>query len=236
MHAPQTGHLLASERVLGYLQTYNKGRVIYDTSYLDHDLVIPEEEHSWKEFYPDAEEIIMEKAPPPKGKKVRITVYVDADHAHDQVTRRLVTGILLLLNNTPVRYISKRQKTVESSTYGSELVAARLATELVMETRCMLRDLGVPIDGPTVMFGDNMSVVLNTSVPSSMLKKKHNSIAYHIVREAIAAGYLRFRHINSQSNIADVLTKPLGAKVFHQLIGNYLFRKPKTLLEATKKE
>ena len=114
-------------------------------------------------------------------------------------------------------------------------MASRVATELIIEVRCMLRDLGVPIDGPTVMFGDDMSVVLNTTVPSSILKKKHNSIAYHIVREAIAAGFLKFRHIESENNIADILTKPLGAKAFHQLIGDYLFRKPKTLLEATNK-
>ena len=190
MQAPRSGHMAAAERILGYLKTYNKGRIIYDTLYIQHDMFIPGEEHlNWKEFYPDAEEQILPDAPLAKGKKVRITVYVDADHAHDQVTRRLVTGIVLFLNNTPIRYISKRQKTVESSTYGSELVASRIATELIIEVRCMLRDLGVPIDGPTIMFGDNMSVVLNTTVPSSILKKKHNSIAYHIVREAIAAGF-----------------------------------------------
>ena len=190
------------------------------------------DEHKWTEFYHDAEEKLVPNAPEPKGKKVRVTVYVDVDHAHDQVTRRSVTGIILFLNNTPVRYISKRQKTVESSTYGSELVAARIATELIIEVRCMLRDLGVPIDGPTQMFGDNLSVVLNTTVPSSVLKKKHNSIAYHMVREAIAAGYIRFNHIDSDQNIADVLTKPLGKQLFHKLVGPYLFRKPQTLINA----
>ena len=44
-----------------------------------------------------------------------MTVYVDADHAHDLVTRRSITGILVMLNNTPVRWVSKRQKTVETS-------------------------------------------------------------------------------------------------------------------------
>ena len=108
-----------------------------------------------------------------KERKVRHTVYVDADHAHDQVTRRSTTGILVLLNNTPIRWISKRQKTVESSTYGSELVAAQIATELILELRYTLRMLGVPLDGPALMLGDNMSVVLNTTVPSSVLRKKH---------------------------------------------------------------
>ena len=67
--------------------------------------------------------------PDPQGKSVRITVYLDADHAHDVVTRRSVTGIFILLNNTPIKWVCKRQRTVETSTYGSELVAARVATE-----------------------------------------------------------------------------------------------------------
>ena len=60
-----------------------------------------------------------------KGPKVRITVYVDAYHAHDLVTRRSITGILLMFNNTPITWVSKHQKTVEISTYGSKLVASR---------------------------------------------------------------------------------------------------------------
>jgi hypothetical protein len=81
---------------------------------------------------------------------------------------------------------------VETSTYGSELLASRDATELILEIRYMPRSLGVALDGPALMLGDNMSVVLNTTVPSSVLKKKHSAIAYHRVREAIVARIMRF--------------------------------------------
>jgi hypothetical protein len=108
-----------------------------------------------------------------------MTVYVDADHGHDLVTRRSITGIHVMLSNTHIRWISNRQKTVETSNYGSELVTSRTAKELILEIRYMLRSLGVALDGPALMLGDNMSVVLNTTVPSSVLKKKHNAIAYH---------------------------------------------------------
>jgi hypothetical protein len=94
-------------------------------------------------FYPDTGEEIPKDLPPEKGPRVRMVVYVDADHAHDLVLRRSITGILVMLNNTPIIWISKRQKTVETSTYGSELVASRIATELIVEIRCMLRSLGV---------------------------------------------------------------------------------------------
>ena len=115
------------------------------------------------------EEEIPNYLPSQKGPKFRMTVYVDEYHAQDLVTRRSITGILVMLSNTPVRWVSKRQKTVETSTDGSELVASRIATELILEVRYMLQLLGVSLDGPALMLGDNMSVVLNTSVPSSIL-------------------------------------------------------------------
>jgi hypothetical protein len=114
-----------------------------------------------------------------------------------------------VLNNTPVRWVSKRQKTVETSTYGSELLTSRKATELILKIRFMLWSLGVTLDEPTLMLGDNMSVVENTSVLSSFLKKKHNTIAYHQVEEAIAAKVMRFAYVRSEENVSDVLTKPL---------------------------
>ena len=63
--------------------------------------------------------------------------------------------------------------------------------------------LGVPMDGPALMLGDNMSVILNTTVPSSQLHKKHIAIAYHRVREAIAVKIIHFAKIDSKDNYAD---------------------------------
>jgi hypothetical protein len=150
------------------------------------------------------------------------------DHAHDLVTRRSITGILFMLNNIPIRWISKRQKTVEISTYGSELVAPRIATELIIEIRYMLRSLGVTLDGTALILGDNMSVVLNTIVPPSVLKKKHTAIAYHCVREAIAEKVMRFAYIKSEENVSDVLIKALSNEKFHYLIKSWLFCAPDT--------
>jgi hypothetical protein len=199
--SPREGHLKAVKRILAYLKTFPKGKLIIDTAYPDH-FIYPVEDHTdWMEFYPGAEEEIPNDLPASKGLKVRMTVYVDADHAHDLVTRRSITGILVMLNNTPVRWVSKRQKTAETSTYGSELVSSRIATELILEVRYMLRSLGVVLDRPTLMLGDDMSVVLNTSVPSIVLKKKHNAIAYYRVREAIAAKVMRFAYIKSEENV-----------------------------------
>jgi hypothetical protein len=225
--SPREGHLEAMKRVFGYLKKFPKGKLVVDSSYRDNSKFDSKDYDRWKEFYPDASEDLPDNMPKPYGKKVRITCYVDADHAHDTVTRRLVTAILLFVNNTPIRWYSKRQKTVKTSMYGSQLVAAQIATDTIIKIQYILRMLGVPIDGPALLLGDNSSVVLNTSVPSSVLKKKHHACGYHRVREAIAGGILKFVHIPGTTNYADVLSKPLSNEAFHNLVKPLLFRVPK---------
>ena len=66
------------------------------------------------------------------------------------------------------------------------------------------------MEGPTILLGDNNSVVLNVSLPSSTLKKKHNLVAFHRIREAVAAQVITFWYIATALNLADLLTKILG--------------------------
>jgi hypothetical protein len=85
-------------------------------------------------------------------------VYFDVDHAHDLVTRICITGILVMLNNAPIRWISKCKKTLDNLTYGSDFAASRIDSELILEVRYMLRLFGVLLNGPALMLSDNMSV------------------------------------------------------------------------------
>ena len=118
---------------------------------------------------------------------------------------------------------------VESSTYGSELVASRIAVEMLIELRYQLAMLGFKVIDTSLMVGDNMAVILSTTVPSSSIKKKHQSCNYHKVRESIAVKFVRFQHIKSEDNMADLLTKPLPRALFDKLTAQYLFRRPKTV-------
>ena len=77
--------------------------------------------------------------------------------------------------------------------------------------RYKLRMLGVPIDGPANVYCDNEAVYKNTSMPESVLKKKHHSIAYHRCREAVAAGTMRIAKQGTEKNLADLFTKVLTA-------------------------
>lgn len=222
--APREGHLKAMFRIFGYLKHYRKWRTIVDPTPPVRSHKNEEDGKNWTDLYPEAEEEIPPNMPEPKGKTVSLTLYKDADGGSDLVTRKSITGILGLANSFPVKSYSKRQATVETSTYGSELVAARIAVDLLVELRYKLRMLGAPIETPSVMYGDNMSVVLSTTFPSSTLKKKHLAIAWHRVREAVAAGIVTFVYVPSVENISDCLTKSLSPMVYSKLVKPFFTR------------
>jgi len=99
----------------------------------------------------------------------------------------------------------------------------RQAIDMIEGLRYKLRMMGVPIDGPTQIFCDNDAVVKSTTRPESTLKKKHNAINYHRIREAQAAGYINISWIESGQNIADVLTKVLVGDKRRELIRRILY-------------
>jgi hypothetical protein len=82
---------------------------------------------------------------------------------------------------------------------------------MIVALKYKLRMFGVPIKGPAYVMRDNNGVVKNTSIPQSMLAKKHNAINYHSVREAVAAGILRVGKEDGFTNVADLFTKVLPA-------------------------
>lgn len=227
---PRVGHLQQVLNIFFYLKHNNKcwlplDPTRFDINYIPRnskDLPPLERARAMKELYPDATETLPHNMPEARGETVDINVFVDADHAGNQVTRRSHTGIIIMINMSPIIWFSKRQNTVETSTFGSEFIALKIATELTESLRYKLRMFGVPISGPARVFCDNESVVNSSSFPDSRLKKKHCSVAYHKVRECIAAGTLLIYYEQSSSNLADLLTKLLPANKREPLVTSLL--------------
>ena len=130
--------------------------------------------------------------------------------------------MIIMLNDAPIQVFCKRQNTVESSTFGSELVAMRIARDMISALRIKLKWLGVPLLGPANVFCDNEAVCKNTSRPESTLTKKHNAINFHICREAVAAGIMRVSKEDTGTNIADAFTKLLPYSRKMELLGRVL--------------
>ena len=118
------------------------------------------------------------------------------------------------MNMSPIAWMSKKQATIETSVFGAEFVAMKVGMEAARGLRYKLRMMGIPIEGPTLILGDNMSLIHNTQRPESTLRKKSNAICYHAVRESVAMGESVTAHIRSEDNIADLATKiiPGGQK------------------------
>jgi Reverse transcriptase (RNA-dependent DNA polymerase) len=206
---PRVGHLEALYLIVHYLKKNPFKRIVFDPRTVPVDENIFNDVADWTEFYGNVVEENPPGMPEPLGNPVTITCFVDANHATNQVTRRSHTGVMIFLNRAPTLSYSKRQNTCESSTYGSELVAMRIARDLISALRIKLKSFGIPIQGPANTYGDNGAVVKNTSIPESTLNKKHNSINYHIVRESVAARMMRIGKEDTETNIADAFTKLL---------------------------
>ena len=196
--APRQGHLDRVKRIHGYLSRFRGAAIRIRTDMPDYS-DLQEYIYDWQDTcYKGAKEPIPDNAPKPLGKPVRTTSFVDANLYHDLVNGRSVTGILHMVNQTPIDWFSKLQATVETATYGSEFVATRQCVEQIIDLRLTLRYLGVPIEGSSYLFGDNKSVVDSSTMPHGKLHKRHHALSFHKTREAVAAGIVRYHHVRSE--------------------------------------
>ena len=206
---PREGHLEAVYHIFAHLRDRHNARMCFDPTYPKIDMN-DFKECDWKTFYGDAKEAVPPGAPEARGKEVDLRLYVDSDHAGEQLTRRSRTGFFIFLNMAPVIWFSKRQPTVETSVFGAEFVAMKNGMETLRGLRYKLRMMGVQLSGPSFAYGDNMSVIHNTQRPESMLRKKSNSICYHAIRESVAMGEMLTGHVSTHHNPADIATKVLA--------------------------
>ena len=227
--SPRRGHLDRAKRIYGYLAKMRHAALRVRTDEPDYS-DIPDFQYDWsKSVYGELTEIKPSDAPEPLGNHVTLTHYVDANLMHDVTTGKSVTGILHLINKTPLDWYSKKQPTVETATYGSEFVAARICVEQIIDLRTTLRYLGVPIRDKSFMFGDNKSVVDSSMQVHAKLHKRHTMLSFHRVRECVASGMVGFYFLSGDSNPADILSKHWGYSNIWNRLKPLLFWKGDTM-------
>ena len=180
---PRKGHLDQVLHIFTYLHKYHNTELVYDPS----DPVVEHDVFEWRDWTSSefgtvqGKEEIPSNMPELRGQGFIMRVKVDADHALDTITRHSRTGFLVYLNCAPIYWWSKKQNSVESLSFGSKFIAMKQCCEYVCGLRYKLRMMGISCDDPTFIYGDNQSVLANTTVPDSTLRKKSQSIAYHFV-------------------------------------------------------
>lgn len=221
---PRRNHLEQAIHIFAYLKRKPKTTLYFDQGLPRLDPTsFPANHNEFKDMYRDAEEQMPSRMPMPRGRSVTTTAFVDASHAANKVTRRSHSGFIIFVNRAPIIWYSKRQATVESSTFSAEFIAMKACVEAVQALRFKLRMFGVAVDEPTKILCDNESVVKNSTHLESSLNKKHNSIAYHYVRWCVAATVITIGWVNTHENIADAMTKRLPVATRDYLFGNWTY-------------
>ena len=213
-------------KILGYLKKYPKRGYIISSKSPVVNLVKPENKKivDFGLQYSYFEEDIDPEFPDSFTKELPVTIFCDSDHGHDKVTGRSITGIIVLVGSTPVLWESKRQSSVQLSTYGAEFVALKRAITIAEDMRYTLRSMGVEVKNPTVVFEDNQSVCISSTNPGTTLNHKNVALAYHYVREHQANKVVEIVKIPGVDNYADAFTKGLNSTIhgdhIHNLMSN----------------
>ena len=209
MALPREGHLKIVFQMFSFLKSKHNGVMVFDPTESDIDQTqFPTEDWSATPYGPCKEDI-PSNAPAPRGIGFTMRDFVDSDHTGDLVTRRSRTGFIVFLNIAPIFVYSKKQGICETSSFRSEFIKMKSCCEYLRGLRYKLRMMGIPVEHSAYVFGDNKSVLSNSSKPHSVLKKKSSSIAYHFVREGVAKNEWRTTYLNTHLNPSDMCTKSL---------------------------
>jgi hypothetical protein len=147
-----------------------------------------------------------------------LTAYSDSDYAGDLEDRKSTSGYVIKLNNCPIYWVSKKQKTVAKSTCEAEIIAL---ADLVKELQWIINFLvelkifkSVHLKQPAIIYCDNKSTVAIAKQDMASTKTKHIAVNYYFIKQALDDGLVQYESIKSEDNLADIFTKPLGRTKF----------------------
>jgi hypothetical protein len=149
------------------------------------------------------------------GHAAPASVWSDADYAGCEETRKSRTGFVLYMFGAPILWASKKQPCVVMSTRAAEYIASSMAADEAIFLGKLLLDLGLCM-GPIDLFCDNRAAVACARNPIKNLKVKYLEVHWHFIREQVEKGELNIQWIQTEDQIADILTKPLARSIFEK--------------------
>jgi len=142
----------------------------------------------------------------------RITLYSDTDWAGCKVNRRSHMGNLAFVDGNLVDWFCRKQRVVTLSSMEAEYIGYCSSTRTGMHIYQLLKPFTKQELTPIPIYGDNAAAEIFASKQTINEKTKHIEIAYHYVREKIAAGVFVIVHIQTTYNLADLFTKALTSE------------------------
>lgn len=152
----------------------------------------------------------------PRSNVFDLKGFSDSDFAGDLVNRKSTSGTLQFLGSRPVSWSSKKQNSVALSTAEAEYVAAAACGSQLLWIRQQLRDFGI-YDDCVPSFCDNTSAINISKDPVHHSRVKHIEIRHHFLKDNVEKGYLDVKFLETEDQLADILTKPLSKDRFDRL-------------------
>lgn len=143
--------------------------------------------------------------------------YVDSDWAGNITDRKSVSGYVFKVYSSTVSWATRKQTSVALSSAEAEYMALSVAVTEAIWLRRLLVDLGVNMNGATVLHEDNQACIKVAEEDKVMKRLKHVDVRYHFVRDEIQKRVIRLVYVPTDSQIADVMTKGLGRFQFVKL-------------------
>ncbi|GEM12256.1 copia-type polyprotein [Rhodotorula toruloides] len=146
-----------------------------------------------------------------------LVAFVDADHGGDIETRRSTTGVVVQLDGTTILTLSRRQSSVQLSTFQAELNAVVVALGELEWISSVISSLPIGNDAPLHLFNDNLSAVNALLSPTYIELKKQHDLKLKYIREQVEKGFVDLRWVPGVDNVADILTKALPARRIREI-------------------
>jgi transposase InsO family protein len=159
----------------------------------------------------------------------KLVGYSDSDWAGCAEDRKSTSGHMFTLGTGAVSWSSKKQATVALSTTEAEYSAVSSAACQAVWLRRILADFEQEQQQPTVIFCDNQSTIAMTQNPAFHGRTKHIDIRVHFIRDLVTNGDVEVKYVNTDKQVADVLTKALARSKFEQFrsalgVGDFVSR------------
>uniref|UniRef100_A0A2N9ELB4 Reverse transcriptase Ty1/copia-type domain-containing protein n=2 Tax=Fagus sylvatica TaxID=28930 RepID=A0A2N9ELB4_FAGSY len=149
-----------------------------------------------------------------------LSVFSDADWAGDPNDRRSTSGLLVYLGSNPITWSAKKQPTVSRSSTESEYRALATASAELCWIRTLLKDLGIYLSQPPILWCDNISALAIASNPVFHARTKHIEVDFHFIRERVLRKDLVVKFVSTTDQLADIFTKSLPTQRFLDLCRN----------------
>ena len=148
---------------------------------------------------------------------IKVVGYTDSDWAADAETRKSISGHVITINGTPIKWKSKKQPILAQSTFEAELVALCLVVQEINYLKAVLKFVKIPYKKPIKVYCDNQSVIKGFKEGYVTKKTRHIDVRFHKIKNCKETGKLKIEYIPSEENKADQFTKHFTTTKFCEL-------------------